>query len=507
MTDSSDGASGKLPSHKVLKSARAGPLTASDEIARGLSISAADRTLSELATTPTRKLATERALGLGSGVTDTAYEMAKRAAMEGILMPFPAREDIGAILIERDKIAALGGLNFAGIDPAIIEAIRGVQPLKIDPNLVSAVHQAQKSLEEAMKPLDGIVAAYAKFEEQQRDTSKMILAALGGPIGDIVKTSQWASTIGGVKGLKIDQLLGGRLGTAVEDMQRTIARNFTASAQIDQAKMQTMLGLNARFEAELAATKLKMSALAGIGETYGQLSALRSEAYQSLFGEWRTRPDLPDKFWRDARVRKRMYREAEADDGLVIATPGMALDVMIESGLTAGMRSETRAVAVVTLGEVSMTVRSRGTRRDAFAVLEQFEMELRAYVARKLEERFGPEWFKLRASGLLGKAKSIRKAAMERGEAFAPLVEFVELGELASIVLAKPNWDEVFGYVFINRAEFDHDMQKLVAARRPTMHIRSVDGLRLIELICVVQRLSEQMANDGAWKRQAELDS
>jgi hypothetical protein len=95
---------------------------------------------------------------------------------------------------------------------------------------------------------------------------------------------------------------------------------------------------------------------------------------------------------------------------------------------------------------------------------------------------------------------------MERGEAYAPLVEFVELGELASIVLAKPNWDEVFGEVFINRAEFDHDTQKLVAARRPTMHIRSVDGLRLVELICVVQRLSEQMADDGAWKRRANRD-
>lgn len=48
--------------------------------------------------------------------------------------------------------------------------------------------------------------------------------------------------------------------------------------------------------------------------------------------------------------------------------------------------------------------------------------------------------------------------------------------------------------------------QKLIAARRPTMHVRTVDGVRLAELVCVVQRLSGQMAEGGAWKRPAKLD-
>jgi hypothetical protein len=64
----------------------------------------------------------------------------------------------------------------------------------------------------------------------------------------------------------------------------------------------------------------------------------------------------------------------------------------------------------------------------------------------------------------------------------------------------------VFGDVFVNRAEFGHDMQKLIAARRPTMHIRPIDGVPLVEMICVAQRLFDQMADDGAWKRKADLD-
>jgi hypothetical protein len=301
-------------------------------------------------------------------------------------------------------------------------------------------------------------------------------------------------------------VLGSGLGTAVDDMRAAITRNFSEAIVADQAKMSAMLGLNARFEAEFAATRLKMSALAGIGEMFDPRSSLRLDAYHSLFGEWRSRPDLPENFWRDARVRKRMYRESEVDDGLIVATPGVALEIMIESGLTAGLRSDANAVAVFTLGEVSMTVRSRGTRKDAYAALDRFEQELRAYIGRKLEERFGPDWFKARASNLIGKAKGIRKAAMERGEAFAPLIEFVELGELAGVILSTKNWDEVFGDVFINRAEFDHDMQKLVTTRRPTMHIRPIDGVRLVEMLCVMQRLSEQMADDGAWKIAVESD-
>jgi hypothetical protein len=249
-----------------------------------------------------------------------------------------------------------------------------------------------------------------------------------------------------------------------------------------------------------------MSMFAAIGEMSDSRSSLRTEAYHTLFGAWRSRPDLPENFFRDTRVRERMYREAEVDDGLITASPGVALEIMIESGLTPGLRSDANAVAIFTLGEISMTVRSRDTRKDAYAALERFEQEMRAYITRKLEERSGPDWFKDRASNLMGKAKETRKAAMQRGEGLAPLIKFVDLGDLAGIILSKKNWDEVFGDVFVNRTEFDHDMQKLVAVRRPTMHVRRIDGVRLVEMMCVMQRLSTQMADDGAWKVAAESD-
>lgn len=532
MDDRDDNASGKLPNDKLSKIARGGSLTAADEIARVKRTMTAERLARDyldssavkmardylespaaklardFAKSPTQQLAKQIALGLGSPF-GTGADTARMEAMRRALGP-PASltaklAAFQPMAIDQVKLASLGAV-MPSIDPSVIKAVQGVRPLKIDLALGRAMQDVQKSLEEAMRPLGGIASAVKHLEDQQRAVQKSLVASLAGPIGDIAKTGQWVSAIGKINTSDIASLLGSGLGTAVDDMRAAIARNFSGAIVADQARMSAMLGINARFEAEFAATRLKMSALAGVGEVFDPRSSLRLEAYHSLFGEWRSRPDLPENFWRDTRVRKRMYREAEVDHGLIVATPGVALEIMIESGLTAGLRSDANAVAVFTLGEVSMTVRSRGTRKDAYAALDRFEQELRAYIGRKLEERFGPDWFKARASNLIGKAKGIRKAAMERGEAFASLIEFVELGELAGIILNTKNWDEVFGDIFINRAEFDHDMQKLVASRRPTMHIRPIDGVRLVEMLCVMQRLSEQMADDGAWKIAAESD-
>jgi hypothetical protein len=477
------------------------------KMARELYDSPAAKLARDYANSPAHQLAKQVALGLGSPFG--AAETARMDAMRDMLGPTAALASrlsgTQPFAIDHAKLASMGAV-VPSIDPKVLAAIQGVQPLKIDPSLASAVSQAQRTLEEAMAPLGGVASAVKQFEEQHRALQKSLLASLAGPFGDIAKTSQWASTLGRIDNRELNKLLGGSLGAVVGDMREAIAKNFIGSAAIDQAKMSAILGLTSRFEADFAATQLKMSALAGIGTAFDQSSHFQLDAYHSLFGEWRTRADLPENFWRDGRVRKRMYREAEVDEGLIIAPPGMALEIMIESGLAPGLRSEVDAVAVVTLGEVSMTVRSRGTSKDAYSLVGRFEQELRAYVERKLEERFGPDWFKLRASNLIGKAKEIRKAAMARGEAFAPLVNFTELGELSGIIQSTKNWDEVFGKVFVEKTEFDHDMQKLIAVRRPTMHMRRIDGVRLVEVICVIQRLAEQMADDGAWKLAAESD-
>ncbi len=408
-------------------------------------------------------------------------------------------------MIDRDKFGHLHALISADAENPLLKSLRAGQRLTIDTGLASSIQRAQETLEESYRPLATLSLGHGA-QRDQRLARAAVMTSLGGLTGNVARASQWASTFGAIRASDVARYLGPDLGTAVGDMRAAMSATISPSVAADYEKIRSMLGLSSKLTASFEATQLKMSAFAGLGQILDPGNALRLDAYKALFGSWRTHPDLPEDFWRDRKVRARMYREAGVDDGLVAATADVALDVVIDSGLAAGMRTATSTAAVITFGEVSMTIRSAGTRKDLYSVIERFELELRSFVARKLEARFGPEWFKQRASNLVGKAKAIRKAAMERGEDFAPLIDFVELGELGGIIQSAPNWDEVFGDVFVNRAEFGHDMQKLVAARRPTMHIRPIDGVRLVEMICVAQRLFDQMADDGAWKRKADLD-
>ncbi|MBZ5763054.1 hypothetical protein LAV84_28745 [Rhizobium sp. VS19-DR104.2] len=320
------------------------------------------------------------------------------------------------------------------------------------------------------------------------------------------RTNQWASVLADTSEPRFAGLYSGQLEAArineIRDAALGFSHSFGASAHL-----RLSLGLDGGFLGEFEATRLKLSAFAGAGDVHGFVAPSALSAYQNLFGDWRTRSDLPQRFWRDPQMRRRMYEDADVDPGLVQAELSMALDVVVESGLAAGLRSPSGAVAIISVGRVSMSIRSSDTRMDAYQVLGAFEEELRDFISRKLAQKFGQKWFKQRVHGSLGKkAIEIREAALRRGEGQVPLINYLDLGDLNAIILAGNNWSEVFESVFINREELSHDMQKLIAARRPTAHYRKLDGVRLVEAICVIERLTSQMNGDGAWLQALDDD-
>lgn len=395
-------------------------------------------------------------------------------------------------------------LGRLGISESVADVFSGLQPLTINTALGDTIGGVRRAMDDAFAPLGGVRDVLQRIEDQQRELRNSLLGALTGPIGEATRTAQWMGAISGdIAG--VSPQLGGSLAGAVESMRSSVL-GLDGSFVADRTRMSELLGIGQAFSGEFESTRIKMSVLAGIGEISTPRSLLEADAYKHLFGEWRVHAGLPRSFWNNKRERTRAYEEAEVDEGLIHAAPGVALEIMIESGLAAGMRADDGAVAVVAVGEVYMTVKSRRTRGDAFAAVSVFEQQMRAFISRKMEERFGPDWFKNRASNLVGKAKAARKAAMERGEKSLPLIEFTDLGELATLIITKGNWDDVFGDVFVNRDAFNFDMQRLVAVRRPTMHARPVDGVLLVEMLCVMQRLSAQIIGDGAWKIAADLD-
>jgi hypothetical protein len=148
-----------------------------------------------------------------------------------------------------------------------------------------------------------------------------------------------------------------------------------------------------------------------------------------------------------------------------------------------------------------MQIRSSKPLIGAFRAIRAFERKLRTWIGIKLEAAVGPRWFKQRVDGSVQpKARDNREKALADGETEKSLIAYVDLGDLIGILLRKDNWDEVFGTVFPNRQRLELDLQALVASRRPTAHSRPVDGVRLVELMCIMRRLTHWIDDDGGWK-------
>jgi hypothetical protein len=404
---------------------------------------------------------------------------------------------------------ALACIKPIDIDPSFASAFAQMKSMEIPPEFARTISEAQKALSNFSQPNAALAKMIDAIKDQNHAIQRSLLASLGGSFNDIVRVNQWTSMLAKIEQPEISKFYTSlpTVATEVGGLHDSLLKSLTGSIAEDQKRLSAMLGLGQEMSASLEATRFKMSAFAGITDMLGVQTRAWHEAYRSLFGEWRTHTGLPEDYWRDPTIRRQMYDAAEVDPGLARAELGAAVEVIVESGLATGVRSEVHAIALITVGDVSMSIHSRDARIDAYKVLGQFEEGLRAHITRKLSEKFGPDWFKLRVDGnIAGEAKRIRQQALERGEQRMPMINYTELGHLLSIVTGRKNWEEVFGAVFINRGEFDVDMQKLIAARRPTMHIRPIDGVRLVEMICVVQRLSRQMQDDGAWKIAAEFE-
>jgi hypothetical protein len=308
------------------------------------------------------------------------------------------------------------------------------------------------------------------------------------------RTDRWALQIS-----NFDALAGISANVAEVDRIRGLVNHITGFA--------AGAGAGIGLASALADTRSKVAVLAGSADLLGFGASTTVDAYTRLFGDWYTRPDLPERFWHDLDHRRARYAEAEVDAGLIEATPETAVAVTIESGLVGGTLHGEASVATFEIGGVSMLIRSANFKLDAFQAVDRFERTLRQMIATKLSAIAGPPWFKQRVDGdMVSKARGNRAAALANGERDESLISYLDLGDLRGILLRNDNWDVAFGHVFPNRDRLIHDFQTLVALRRPTMHARDLDAVQLLELICVIRRLTQFIDDDGEWRRIADSE-
>ncbi|TAX38981.1 Swt1 family HEPN domain-containing protein [Rhizobium leguminosarum] len=348
---------------------------------------------------------------------------------------------------------------------------------------------------------DSLMKDMAEAQEAARQLYAGSAAAI-----ELVRASQWSETFRKANEADIAGMYA-KLPAALAEIQRF--RDSVAGTFVEKlGEYRSQPGVRTAFgdHHEMLATKLRMSAIAAVDLRVELYSPASIQTYEALFGSWSSARTIPEAYWVDQQARVRIYEEAEVDPGLIQAEPGTALEIMIESGLTGGAVIDSGPVAVLSIGSVSLSVRAGSAEEDAYRVVRYFEQRLREHVAAKLLANAGGQWFKHRVDGNIGgKAKETRKKAMQDNESSRPLVEYTDVGDLVQIITSKLNWP-LFEPIFRNQAEFRSDMTKIISTRRPTMHTRPIDAVRLVELFVVATRLLRQIDDDGAWAAAADSD-
>lgn len=306
----------------------------------------------------------------------------------------------------------------------------------------------------------------------------------------------WADAIAPMSAGQIASTLG--IGTSLRDeIERLSGSALHLLRDTDPRRNVVRDAIEAA--AGLGTASTKMSLLAASMDALGPKTMVADAAFHALLGDWRSHANLPEAYWRSWPTRQRMYREAEVDPELIEAEAGEVVEALVESGMVEGAISPSGTVsAILEVGGSRMTVSARRPRHQAYDAITALEDAMRRFVADKLAAHEGDEWFKRRVPGdVVRRAKERRQAAMLGSEDKASLIEHIDLGDFVAIVLKGDNWRDVFGPVFGNAEHFKVDLERLNINRRPAMHTRKVDPVRLAETLIVIQRLEKLMAADG----------
>lgn len=275
-----------------------------------------------------------------------------------------------------------------------------------------------------------------------------------------------------------------------------IAQGFKSTPGIESLLAQS---------AKIAQTLTKLSAFAGAVDTVGPLSATSGAALASILGDWQTRPDLPTEYWQRPSVRQRYYDEAEVDAGLIDASNGEAVEILVESGIIEGVVGGKTVSAIIEAGPINVRISASRPRIGAYRAITAFEIVMRDLISRLLmtaqrDAGDNPDaWFKQRVPGdVLKRARERRAEALRAGESASDPIAFVDLGDLIPIVTFGKNWP-IFEPIFGSMEAFRVDMQRLNGIRRPTMHARPIDPVQLIEMALTISRMTSMIKAVHGW--------
>lgn len=146
--------------------------------------------------------------------------------------------------------------------------------------------------------------------------------------------------------------------------------------------------------------------------------------------------------------------------------------------------------------KLNIEAKDRNARADlernmqAYALLFEFEEDLRNFINDVMIRKFGLNWIEFRIPKEMGNRwKSRKSTSLAAGQTERRLIDYAQFTDYCDIIVSDDNWIEVFQTAFQRRESVRESFQRLYPVRNSIMHARLIDGDEPLFLISEIRRL------------------
>lgn len=182
-------------------------------------------------------------------------------------------------------------------------------------------------------------------------------------------------------------------------------------------------------------------------------------------GDWRDMLTPAPELLIDPVLRSGFYVERGFDPNLTEFTPSAFNEGLRISGLREQESTESDDVEEGSFARTG----------EAFNQLLRFEVALRRFIERVMQDAFGEHWMKRQLpTNMLAAWVDKRDKAVKAGHVEQPLIDYADFTDYRAIIERKDNWNTVFKPVFGRPEDVRESFQRLFPVRIATMHARFI---------------------------------
>ena len=218
--------------------------------------------------------------------------------------------------------------------------------------------------------------------------------------------------------------------------------------------------------------------LKGIGHALNTMRPFElglTEALRIDLGDWRSDINWPTDVIANPVARTSFY-EARGLNPNITAFPSSTFDELVVS-------SGIREPSTDHYDDGYLDVQQEHEERDiafkrtneAHDRIQRFETQIREFIVKRMNDKFGTNWIKHRISGdMKNQWNEKQKKAKDNRDIVWSLIAYADFADYVEIITRKDNWQEIFQEVFVRKSSVQESFQRLFPIRMCTMHSRFI---------------------------------